>query len=79
MKEATGELNSAVIAIISVGVLMTFFFSFLWPAIKGNFAKESQCNKAKCDCSKEVRDEHDGKCWCTHPDVDGEFPCVFKG
>lgn len=79
MKEATGELNSTVIVIISVGVLMTFFFSVLWPMIHGNFKKESDCNGATCDCSKETRNANDGMCLCTHKEVNGEFTCVYKG
>ena len=79
MKEATGELNSTVIVVISIGVLMTFFFSYLWPMIHSNFKKESDCSGATCNCSKEIRDAHDGKCLCTHKDVDGEFTCVYKG
>lgn len=79
MKEATGELNSTVIVVISVGVLMTFFFSYLWPMIHQNFQRESDCNRATCDCSEEVRKQHDGKCECTHPDLDEPIYCVYKG
>ncbi len=79
MKEATGELNSTVIVVISVGVLMTFFFSYLWPLINANFKKQADCNKATCDCSEEVRSANDGYCMCTTAGVDEEFRCVYKG
>ncbi len=55
MKEATGELNMTIIVSISIGILAAFFFGFLWPMINGNFQKNSQCSKAICDCSTEVR------------------------
>lgn len=77
MKEATAELNSTVIVVISIGVLMTFFFSYLWPMIHNNFKKQADCNRASCDCNKTTRDAHGGKCWCTIDDL--EFECSYKG
>ena len=77
MKEATGELNMAVVVAISIGVLATFFFTVLWPQIKHNFQSQADCNRATCNCSKQVRNGHNGKCWCTIGD--NEFACVYKG
>lgn len=79
MKEATGELNTAVIVIISVGILAVFFFSYLWPILKGNFQKNSQCNKATCDCSKIETIEDVDYCTCHIGDDGEEFYCVYKG
>ena len=45
MKEATGELNLAVIVAISIGILAAFFFGVLWPMIDTNFQRNAQCNK----------------------------------
>ena len=52
MKEATGELNLAVIVAISIGILAAFFFGVLWPMIHGNFEKNSQCNKESVTVQK---------------------------
>ncbi len=79
MKEATGELNSTIIVVVSIGVLATFFFSYLWPSIKHNFEKESQCNKASCDCSSKVREQNEGYCLCTLNNGGESFRCVYKG
>ena len=79
MKEATGELNSTVIVIISVGVLATFFFSYLWPMIHNNFQKQADCNRATCDCSEKAREGNEGYCSCTASGVEGTFRCVYKG
>lgn len=80
MKEATGELNMAVVVAISIAILAAFFFTYLWPIIDGNFERNSQCNKAVCDCSELV--DIDGIDYCTcwteeHPDQ--TFNCIFRG
>lgn len=78
MKEVQGELNSTLIVMVSVGVLMTFFFSFIWPLIRHNFQSEAQCGKAACDCSAQTRNDNEGYCSCSIKG--GEtFRCVYKG
>ncbi len=88
MKEATGELNLAVIVAIAVGILAAFFFGYMWPMINHNFHQNAQCNRAICDCSKAV--ENNYRCECRMPSKDGEsddtnyygtetFYCPFKG
>lgn len=82
MKEVQGDLNTTLIVAVSVGVLMTFFFYTLWPMLHHNFQSQSNCSKAKCDCSKETRASNDGYCLCNTKDKDGrviEFKCVYKG
>ncbi|MEG1505870.1 MAG: hypothetical protein RR478_00055 [Bacilli bacterium] len=78
MKEATGELNTTVVVVLSIGVLATFFFSYLWPIIKHNFDSNANCSKAICNCEKNVRDSNDGFCLCN---IKGgpEFKCTYKG
>ncbi len=80
MKEATGELNLAVVVAISIGILAAFFFSYLWPLISNNFERTTQCDKAVCDCSELVEIEGVEYCTCW---IDGnetnQFNCVFKG
>ena len=36
MKEATGELNTTVIVVIIVAMLVAFFYTGVWPAIRNN-------------------------------------------
>ncbi len=92
MKEATGELNLAVIVAISIGILAAFFFGVLWPMIDNNFQRTAQCNKAVCNCSKEVRESAENqtglanrcKCASTKDDLSSGdeskiFYCPFKG
>ncbi len=86
MKEATGELNMTIIVSISIGILAAFFFGFLWPLINTNFQKNSQCNKAVCDCSSVTREniesETGQKNYCRCHDKaseDNTFYCPFKG
>jgi len=78
MKEATGELNMTVVVVISVGVLTTFFFTYLWPIIRNNFEQNASCSDATCDCSEEIRNSNDGKCVCSINNGE-EFLCVYKG
>lgn len=83
MKEATGELNATIVVIISVGILAAFFFGTLWPMLKNNFEQNANCQKAICNCSKEIRDANDGDCLCEikkNGEVQGEpFRCVYRG
>lgn len=76
MKEATGELNMAVVVSFSIAILAAFFFGYLWPLIDHNFERTSQCNKAVCNCSNGIgsdgsvigenyRHEVDGIEYCT--------------
>ncbi len=77
MKEATGELNTTVVVVLAVGVLMAFFYYTLWPIIRENFNKQTQCAKAICDrCETGVCDF----VTChSREDPDREFECVYKG
>ena len=82
MKEATGELNSAIIVVIAVGILSAFFFTILWPIIHRNFQKNINCDRAICDCSASVR--KDNKCKCQVKNNKGdviieELWCDYKG
>ena len=86
MKEATGELNMTVIVSISIGILAAFFFGVLWPMINGNFQKNSQCNKALCDCAKTTRENIEketgrkNNCLCKeNTNSTSTFYCPFKG
>lgn len=80
MKEATGELNMAVVVAISIGVLAAFFFRYLWPIIDNNFERTSQCSKAVCDCSElvDVNGVSYCKCWESGNPTQ-TFNCIFRG
>lgn len=90
MKEATGELNTTVFVVISIGVLSTFFFTVLWPMLKNNFKQETGCKAAVCNCNDKSengvvgRFKRDGieYCTCTIKKDDGteqQIECVYKG
>lgn len=73
MKEASGELNVAVIVVVAVGVLSAFFFSILWPQMRGNHVKNTKCSEAIC--GKDVNS--DGMVTCRYDGV--TLLCPFKG
>ncbi len=50
MKEVQGELNTALIVAVSIGVLAAFFFGYIWPALRYNFQSQSACKSATCNC-----------------------------
>lgn len=80
MKEATGELSSAIIVVICVAILIAFFSYTIWPIIKNNFDAQTSCDKAIC---KTIPDD-DGTVTCYMPDKNGkatskEIKCNFKG
>lgn len=83
MKEATGELNMAVVVAISIAILAAFFFSYLWPLIDNNFQRTSQCNKAVCDCNLLVNNNGIDYCTCWPEGSDrtseSEFYCLYRG
>ena len=76
MKEATGELNATVIVVLAISVLIAFFYFTLWPIIKANFEKNTQCSEAIC----ETTPDSDGYVNCySKKDNNLEFKCVYKG
>ena len=79
MKEATGELNMTVVVVVAVGVLAAFFYTTLWPMIKGSYISSSKCSDAVCD----PRTLSDGMVTCNYYKngrVEGNsFKCVWKG
>lgn len=81
MKEVSGELNLTVIVAIAVGILIAFFFYFMWPAINTNYAREANCRKATCDCANEKNNNH--MCECKYIDNKGQehgpFECPYGG
>ncbi len=79
MKEATGELNATVVVVLAVGILIAFFYYTIWPIIKYNFEKNTQCSNAICDPCPKANCET-VNCWTKGSYHKGEsFECVFKG
>lgn len=74
MKEATGELSSAVVVTISVAILIAFFYFTIWPLIANNFHEQTACEKASCN-TKQVDD--DGYISCQYKD--STIKCKYKG
>ena len=78
MKEATSELNLTVIVVISVGILMAFFFTVIWPMLNGNFSRESNCKRATCNCKYAVINDNKCECWVGEESSE-HFLCPFGG
>lgn len=49
MKEATGELNMTVIAIVAIAAVAAFFYAIIWPSIKTNIEMNQKCANAVCN------------------------------
>ncbi len=84
MKEAIGELNMTVVVVIVVAALSLFFFSYLWPIIRGNMAHDVGCEKAICECPNKGADGNcivpsDGMVDCHLPNENEIIRCVWKG
>ena len=79
MKEATGELNTTIIVVLAVGVLMAFFYYTLWPIVKDNFEKNTQCSKAICEPCRDKNKKCDTVTCHSKNDSTKEFQCVYKG
>lgn len=79
MKEATGELNATVIVVTTVGILSTFFFTVIWPNIKGNVESNTNCDKAVCVCPGN-KCSNTKTLECHMPGNEGKtFKCPYKG
>lgn len=87
MKEAQGELNMTVIVVGIIAVLSFFFFSVLWPNIRGNFEKNTKCDEAICECPGRDSEGNcvvpeDGMVQCYYKDKSGNkqnIMCTWKG
>ena len=44
MKEATGELNMTVIAVVAIAAVGAFFYAFVWPAIQRRLEANTICS-----------------------------------
>jgi len=71
MKEATGELNMTVVTVVAIAAVAAFFYAFVWPAIKNNISRNTNCANATCPetCTNTV-------CQCTYIDNGGSTATV---
>lgn len=76
MKEATGELNVAVVVAVAIGALSAFFYFILWPMIKANMNATTQCSKAICEKCPSTSCKTVS---CHLPNDSNTFECVWKG
>ncbi len=81
MKQATGELNATVVVVLSVGVLMAFFYYTLWPVLRKNFEENAKCSKAVCEPCDNGTDCDYVTCYSKNKDhtPQNAFECVYKG
>ena len=73
MKDATGDLTSAVVVVTCIAILVAFFYFTIWPAIKQNFVSQTACEKATC----EAKPNAEGIVKCIYEDQIIE--CNYKG
>ena len=76
MKEATGELNATVVVVLTIGLLSTFFFTIIWPRLKGNLNANTRCSDAVCKVTKANLKE---KCVETRNNVCVRVKCTYDG
>ena len=71
MKEATGELNMTVVTVVAIAAVAAFFYAFVWPAIKANINRNTNCANAICPatCTASV-------CSCQYVDNNGSTQSV---
>ena len=82
MKKAIGELSNTLIVVISVAILIAFFYYTVWPLLSNNFKSQTSCDKAVCNVQKDSTGAvitKNGKVECTIPGKTGTFWCNFKG
>lgn len=79
MKEATGELNMTVIAVVAIAAVGAFFTIVIWPRIKNNLSNSTDCANAVCtNCT--TNNNGDRVCTgCTTSDGERTgFNCTYK-
>ena len=66
MKEATGELNMTVVTVVAIVAVGAFFYAMIWPNIRANIERNTNCAQAICDCP-----DGNSVCNCTYIDKNG--------
>ena len=91
MKEATGELNMTVIAVVAIAAVGAFFYAFVWPAIQNRLEANTICSTAspgfeqgtagkegyiKCETAKAGANKY--KCDYFQNNKQGSVTCQFN-
>ena len=75
MKEATGELNMTVIAVVAIAAVGAFFYAIVWPRIKTSVSSQSVCANGQNYQAGTAGKEDYVK--CSSADANGKFSCVY--
>ena len=52
MKEASGELSMTAVAVVAIAAIGVVFTTLIWPAIKNNITRSTNCTQAlDCQCA----------------------------
>ena len=62
MKEATGELNVTVIAVVAIAAVGAFFTIFILPGIRRSIALTSACNNSNNGMDTAYSDDSGAEC-----------------
>ena len=63
MKEASGELSMTAVAVVAIAAIGVVFTTLIWPAIKNNITRSTNCTQAY-DCTSCTN----GMCTCKYLD-----------
>ena len=59
MKEASGELSMTTIAVVAIAAIGVLFTTLIWPSIKANITRSTQCSQAfNCTGDGEMQECH---------------------
>ena len=78
MKEATGELNMTVIAVVAIAAVGAFFYAFIWPRVSSSIKNSTQCADAVCTtCEDKGKNQVCSGC-VTSDGKEIKGSCTFK-
>jgi hypothetical protein len=72
MKEATGELNMTVVAVVAITAVGAFFYAFIWPQVKNTIKNSTYCANATCPSTCTTGET----CKCTYLDTENKEQTV---
>ena len=77
MKEATGELNMTVIAVVAIAAVGAFFYAFVWPAIQNRLEANTICSTASPGLQQGENANEDGYINCGSLEGGNKFKCTY--
>lgn len=75
MKEATGELNMTVIAVVAIAAVGAFFYAFIWPRIKSTVSSQSICSNGQNYVAGTTGTKDYVKCGSVN--ANGQYSCEY--